>query len=475
MTAANRDIAITGLASDSRAVQPGYLFAALPGVRVDGRDFIADALARGAAAVLALPGTELPTARADVPLIVDENPRYRFALMTAAFFAPQPATVAAVTGTNGKTSVVTFLRQIWAAQGKPAAALGTLGIITNKTALPGNLTTPDPVSLHRTLNALAREGIDHVALEASSHGLDQYRLDGVRVAAAAFTNLSRDHLDYHGTEAIYLAAKLRLFTDVLADDGAAVVNADSAHAAPVIAACVQRDIPVLTVGGAGTALRLVAAERVGAGAQRLAIEAGGRVHDVILPLVGDFQVSNALVAAGLAMATGTAAADAIAALAHLQPVPGRLEWVVTLPNGAVVFVDYAHTPDALTAALRAVRPFAQGAVAVVFGCGGDRDRGKRPEMGRIAADLADRVIVTDDNPRSEDPAAIRRAILAACPGAIEIADRREAIARAIVDLAPGEILVVAGKGHESGQIVGTVVLPFDDRAVVREAAEAVVR
>jgi UDP-N-acetylmuramoyl-L-alanyl-D-glutamate--2,6-diaminopimelate ligase len=481
VTVAN-DIAgttITGLASDSRRVKPGFLFAALPGGRADGRDFVADAVRRGAVAVLGPPGTPCPEPAAEasgrpVPLIADDNPRRRLALMAARFFGRQPATVAAVTGTNGKTSVAWFLRQIWTRLGRTAASLGTLGISAPGVEIRGSLTTPDPVELHETLARLAAAGVDCLAMEASSHGLVQHRLDGVRVAAAAFTNLTRDHLDFHGTTEAYLAAKSRLFSEVVEPGGVAVLNADSPDVAAVEAAAVKGRLRVLMYGHRGADIALAEMAPMADG-QRLDISVAGIGGRVMLPLVGDFQVSNALAALGLAVATGADPAAAMAALETLQPVPGRLERVARLNGGAAVYVDYAHTPDALTAVLKALRPQVENRLVVVFGCGGDRDRGKRPEMGRIAAALADSVIVTDDNPRGEEPAAIRREILAACPGAIEVGDRAEAITTAVAGLRRKDVLVVAGKGHETGQIVGERVLPFDDAEVVRVAVREVER
>jgi UDP-N-acetylmuramoyl-L-alanyl-D-glutamate--2,6-diaminopimelate ligase len=470
---AARPIDITGLTSDSRRVAPGYLFAALPGTRFDGRAFIGEALARGAAAVLAPEGTQLPAAMAThVPLIVDANPHRRLALFAARFFGRQPETVCAVTGTNGKTSVVWFLWRLWTLLGRSAAALGTLGVQAPGVSRPGNLTTPDPVELHETLAMLADAGVDRLAMEASSHGLAQYRLDGVRLAAAAFTNVSRDHLDYHGSMAAYRAAKLRLFTDLLTDDGAIVLDPDAAGSAEVIAAARARGLRLLTVGSRGETLRLVAAEPRPDG-QRLTIDNGGRTrHTIMLPLVGGFQATNALSAAALAIATGEDSGRVVSALVDLEPVPGRLQRVAMRGDGAAVYVDYAHTPDALATVLDALRPHTPGRLAVVLGCGGDRDAGKRPLMGAAAADRADLVIVTDDNPRGEDPAAIRRQVLAACPTAREIGNRREAIEVGIADLAAGDVLLVAGKGHETGQIVGDRVLPFDDAVEIRRAVEA---
>ena len=461
-----RQVEITGLTADSRDVRPGMLFAALAGSRADGRDFIDDAVARGAAAVLADPslaGLALP-----VPLILDANPRRRLALMAARLFERQPRCVAAVTGTNGKTSVAGFTRQIWTGLGLAAGALGTLGLDAAGVQRSGNLTTPDPVQLHALLAELAGAGIDHLVLEASSHGLDQHRLDGVGLSAAAFTNLSRDHFDYHGSFAEYLAAKRRLFSELLPPEGIAVLNADQPEYAPLAEVCRGRGIVVLDYGRRAERLRLQLQVPDPDG-QEIRFALDGREHEVRLSLVGRFQAANALAALGLVVACGADPAAAIGALAGLRGVRGRLERILGHPRGAQVFVDYAHTPDALAQALDALRPHAAGRLVALFGCGGDRDPGKRAEMGRIAATQADQVFVTDDNPRSEEPAAIRRAILAGCPGALEIGDRRAAIRTALAGLEAGDVLLVAGKGHESGQIVGERVLPFDDAAEVRAA------
>ncbi len=468
---------ITGLTADSRQVQPGFLFAALPGSRSDGRAYIDEAVRRGAAAVVSTPGAvaggTITATGAPLAVIEDANPHRAFALLAARFFGRQPQTVAAVTGTNGKTSVVWFLRQIWTALGHAAASLGTLGVTAPSLCQPGSLTTPDPVSLHRTLAELAEHGVERLAMEASSHGLQQYRLDGVRVAAAAFTNLTRDHLDYHGTMDAYLAAKLRLFTDLVGAGGTAVICADDPAAERVCRVATGHRLQVLTYGFAGDDLAIGAAIPT-AGGQELSLAIFGRDYPVLLPLVGRFQAANALAAAGLAIATGGDADAVVASLSRLQPVQGRLEKVAEA-GGAPIYVDYAHTPDALAVVLRALRPQASGRLAVVFGCGGDRDAGKRPVMGQIAAELADRVFVTDDNPRSEEPALIRRQVLATCPEGIEIGDRSEAIAAAVTELAAGDVLLVAGKGHESGQIVGASVLPFDDATAVRDAVRALGR
>ncbi len=460
------DREILGLTCDSRRIEPGFLFAALPGSHHDGRHFIGQAVSRGAAAVLAPPGTPAPAT--DLPLILDDNPRRRFAQMAARFHAGQPATVAAVTGTNGKTSVAVFLRRMWRRLGRSAASLGTLGLQAPGIDRPGGLTTPDPVDLHRVLSDLEDRGVDCLALEASSHGLAQYRLDGVRVTAAAFTNLGRDHLDYHGTTDAYLAAKLRLFDELVVPGGGAVVNADTPEGDVVAKAAAARGLRVLTYGFAGTGIQLTDVHPRPDG-QALDLTIEGRRHAVTLPLIGGFQVENALCALGLAVACGEDPDATIATIAELDGIPGRLQRVARRGDGAVAYVDYAHTPDALAAVLRALRPHTAGRLHLVFGCGGDRDRGKRPQMGQLAADLADVAIVTDDNPRTEDPAAIRRDILAACPGARDIGDRAEAIATAVAGLAAGDLLLVAGKGHESGQIIGTEVVPFDDAAVVRAA------
>ncbi|MFW6027371.1 MAG: UDP-N-acetylmuramoyl-L-alanyl-D-glutamate--2,6-diaminopimelate ligase [bacterium] len=460
---------IAGLTPDSRKVREGWLFAAIPGTQADGARYIPDALAAGASAVLTADGVSLPGGFAAAHLTVP-NPRRALALMAARFFAVQPETAVAVTGTNGKTSVAGFVRQIWEALGVPAASVGTLGVIASGDPEPLPHTTPDAVVLHSVLAGLKARGFEHVALEASSHGLEQHRLDGVHVKAAAFTNLSRDHLDYHADEDAYLAAKLRLFTEVLAADGIAVLNADAEAFGEVAEAARARGLTILEVGRAGTGLRL-AAQEPSVDGQAIAVEAGGKRYEIRLPLVGAFQASNVLLAAGLVMAAGAEARDVLPCLEHLRGAPGRMELVTRTASGAAVIVDYAHTPDALRTVLQALRPHAQGKLAVVFGCGGDRDRGKRPEMGRVAAQLADRVIVTDDNPRSEDPAAIRKEILNACPGAREIGDRAVAIEEAVRSLEQGDVLVVAGKGHETGQIVGGTVHPFSDAQVVRTAAQ----
>jgi UDP-N-acetylmuramoyl-L-alanyl-D-glutamate--2,6-diaminopimelate ligase len=454
-------LAVSGLAVDSRAVKPGDVFFALGGSKTDGARFIDAAVKAGAVAVV----TGHPHSAA-VPVIVTSNPRRALALAASAFYPRQPQTIAAVTGTSGKTSVAAFTRQLWDSLGHDAASLGTIGIVSRHRNVYGSLTTPDPVALHRALDELAGEGVTHLALEASSHGLDQHRLDGVRIAAAAFTNLSRDHMDYHPTVAHYLAAKLRLFTDLAPEGAPAVIAADHQHSAAVIAAAHAHKLDVMTVGRQGEGIRLVDAAIDGFG-QKMTIEHNGQTHRLRLPLVGEFQIENALVAAGLVIATGGDAGKTFATLEKLEGAKGRLE-LIGARNGAPVFVDYAHKPDALMKALEALRPYAKKRLIVVFGAGGDRDAGKRPLMGEIAAQHADAVIVTDDNPRSENPVAIRAEILAAAKGAKEIGDRAEAIRSAVASLQPGDVLLIAGKGHETGQIVGDKVLPFSDH----EAASA---
>ncbi|MEJ1975166.1 MAG: UDP-N-acetylmuramoyl-L-alanyl-D-glutamate--2,6-diaminopimelate ligase [Acetobacteraceae bacterium] len=462
-------VEITGLTADSRQVAPGFLFAALPGARADGRRFIAEAVARGAAAVLAPSGTEWPPGVPPRPLIQDPEPRRALAKLAAVRAGAQPECVAAITGTNGKTSTAEFLRQIMQ-PGRPSASLGTLGVIAPGHEGGSGLTTPDPVALAETLAGLAREGVRFAALEASSHGLDQFRLDGVRLAAGGFSNLTRDHLDYHGSMAAYRLAKLRLFEALLPPGAPAVASSalDPETLAMLREIAARRRLALRLVGEDGDAIRLLSATPH-PGGQHLELLAGGVRRVLDLPLPGRFQADNALLAAGLALALGeTAALDR---LPGLTGVRGRMELAAT-PNGAAVYVDYAHTPDALERLLTALRPHTSGRLHVVFGAGGDRDRGKRPLMGAAAARLADDAIVTDDNPRSEDPAAIRAAILAACPGAREIGDRAAAIAAGLAALRPGDVLAIAGKGHEQGQTIAGETLPFDDVATVRRLAAA---
>nr|WP_209880311.1 UDP-N-acetylmuramoyl-L-alanyl-D-glutamate--2,6-diaminopimelate ligase [Azospirillum soli] len=468
-TTLQADPDVTGLTADSRAVRPGFVFAALPGVKVDGRAFIADAVAKGAVAVVAPKGTEAPSGAV---LIEDEQPRRAFALMAAAFHGAQPETVVAVSGTNGKTSTVQFARQIWDLMGQKAASLGTLGLIGPGLEAYGGMTTPDPVSLHRDLAAVKNAGIERLAMEASSHGLEQFRLDGVRLKAAGFTNLTRDHLDYHGTMEAYFDAKAMLFDRVLATGGAAVLNADSDTFRKLSEICSQRGHRVFGYGLAGRELRVNGVEPLAHG-QRLDLSVLGRDLTVDLPLAGRFQAWNVLCALGLVIGSGADRDEALDTLTRLEGVPGRLQHVATHPCGATVYVDYAHTPDALETVLTALKPHAQRQLVVVFGCGGDRDRGKRPVMGELAGRLADRAIVTDDNPRTEDPAAVRKEVLAGSPALEEIGDRREAIRAAVRGLRAGDVLVIAGKGHEQGQTVGTEVRPFDDATEAQAAVAEV--
>jgi UDP-N-acetylmuramoyl-L-alanyl-D-glutamate--2,6-diaminopimelate ligase len=445
------------------------LFAAFPGTKADGMAFAEDAVRRGAVAILAGAGAQ--DGVLSVPVLRVTEPRRAFALLAARFYDAQPATVAAVTGTNGKTSVASFLRQIWAVLGYASASLGTIGIVTEKGTTPLAHTTPDPVTLHKHLAALAAEEVTHLAIEASSHGLDQHRLDGLRISAGAFTNITRDHLDYHPTFEHYLGAKTRLFCELIEPGAPAVIDADSPGASAVIEASRPRGLRVFSVGERGRDIALRGVERDGF-KQRLHLLYDGREFVSGLPLAGGFQVANALVAAGLAVALGSSAGEVFAALSRLKGAKGRLEYAGETTEGAPAFVDYAHTPDALVKALQALRPYVAGRLHVVFGCGGDRDKGKRPEMGRAAIAHADLVYVTDDNPRSEDPAVIRREILAGAPGAIEIANRATAIEAAAGTLGKGDVLLVAGKGHETGQIVGQTVIPFSDHEAVAAALAA---
>jgi UDP-N-acetylmuramoyl-L-alanyl-D-glutamate--2,6-diaminopimelate ligase len=457
-------VALTGLASDSRKVKAGDLFVAVPGTKADGLAFVPQALTNGAAAIMAERAADVPSG---VAMIVAPNVRRALALAAASFFPRQPGTIAAVTGTSGKTSVAAFTRQIWASLGLNAASMGTVGVVSTKTNTYGSLTTPDPIELHRMLDRLAGEGVTHLALEASSHGLDQHRLDGVRIAAGGFTNLSRDHLDYHPTVEAYLGAKMRLFGDLIVANGMAVIDVDDCYAGQVVETAKKRGLQIMTVGEKGEGIRLVAG-RIDGFAQVVTLAHAGREYKTKLPLVGGFQVHNAAVAAGLCIANGAEPARVFAALEKLEGAKGRLE-LAGERNGAPIFIDYAHKPDALQKALEALRPYTTGKLVVVFGAGGDRDTGKRPIMGRIAAESADRVIVTDDNPRSENAATIRAAILAEANGAIEIGDRGEAIRSAVAGLVKGDVLLIAGKGHETGQIVGDRVLPFSDHEAVAAA------
>jgi UDP-N-acetylmuramoyl-L-alanyl-D-glutamate--2,6-diaminopimelate ligase len=423
-------------------------------------------LQRGAATIL-VPKGGAP-ASAPVPVIEDNDPRRLLALIAARFFGHQPKTAVAVTGTNGKTSVASFVRQIWTGQGFKAASLGTVGVVSPRGSEVLKHTTPDPIELHAILARLAKDGVTHFAMEASSHGLQQRRVDGIHFAAGAFTNLTRDHLDYHASVEDYFAQKLRLFTELLPKGASAVVDVDSEAGLCVADEAKAKGLELISVGRAGSALRLVSAEVDGFG-QILVIEHDDKKHKVRLPLVGAFQASNALVAAGLTLATGGSSDTVLPLLETLHGARGRLDLAGTAGGGAPIFIDYAHTPDALAKALDALRPYVQNRLVVVFGCGGDRDKGKRPEMGRVAVEKADLAIVTDDNPRSEQPTEIRRQILAAAPGALEIGDRATAIAEAVAGLNRGDVLLVAGKGHETGQTIGTTVIPFCDHDAVEAA------
>ena len=460
---------ITGITADSRAVTPGALFAAMPGTKTDGARFIADALAKGASAILISTETT-PPAACPVPILRAAHPRKALALISARYYGPGPDTIVAVTGTSGKTSVADFTRQIFAHAGHQAASLGTIGVIKPSGAIYGSLTTPDPVTLARTLAELRAEGITHLAMEASSHGLDQHRLDGVTLTAAAFTNLGRDHMDYHPTVAHYFDSKMHLFRDLLPPGTTAVINTDGAFAAEAQAAAEARGLAVILVGTQGRDISVSDIRREGF-KQHMRVRVPLGHADIVLPLIGAYQIENVLTAAGLAVAAGVAPIDAASALAHLKGVPGRLD-IVGEVNGGLAIVDYAHKPEALEAALDAVRPFATGKLICVFGCGGDRDRGKRPLMGEISTRKADITIVTDDNPRSENPASIRAEILSHSKGAREIGDRALAIQTAVSLMAPGDVVLVAGKGHETGQIVGDTVLPFSDHAVLAAALES---
>jgi len=462
-------LAVTGISADSRTVKPGFLFVAVRGAKTDGLAFLSQAVAGGAVAILAEgePPRPLPD---HIALVNVPNVRRALALAAAKFYPRQPAVVAAVTGTSGKTSVTAFTRQIWTALGHAAASIGTIGVVTPTAEEYGALTTPDPVDLHRIVDRIVAEGITHLAIEASSHGLDQHRLDGLRVGIAAFTNISRDHLDYHGTPEAYGRAKLILFRNLVKPEGVAVVAVDHSFAAEVTDAARSRGLRIIEVGRAARDIRLVLSVIDGF-SQVLTLQYGGVRYQVRLPLVGAFQIENAMVAAGQTIAAGGDAAAVFAALEGLVGAKGRLE-LVGRKSGAPIFVDYAHKPDALAKALDALRPYVTGKLVVVFGAGGDRDAGKRPLMGAVATAKADRVIVTDDNPRSENPGEIRAAILGGAPGADEIGDRNEAIRRAVADLRAGDALVIAGKGHETGQIIGQKIVPFSDHEAVREALVA---
>lgn len=474
------EIEISGMTADSRMVKPGDIFAALPGVTagagMDGRDFIADAIAKGASAILTTP--DLSTADfsaldmdvdfASVPIIEDVNPRRKYADLAARFYKKQPKQQIAVTGTNGKTSVADFTRQIWAYAGLKAASIGTVGVQSDVMTLPGGLTTPDPMKLHEVLRDLHAGGVEYAALEASSHGLEQYRIDGLHLSAAAFTNLTRDHLDYHGTELNYFYAKARLFGDLLRPGATAVINVNDKWGRVLEDIIWGRGLKCISVGGGEDAVIRIVDHHITAGGQKAKLQYDGKDYDVALPLVGSFQLENAVLAAGLAIATGMDAGTAFEALQALKGVPGRMELIGENHSGGSVYVDYAHTPDGLKTVLNAARAHKPNRLHVVFGCGGDRDKGKRPQMGRIAADIADCVYVTDDNPRSEDAGLIRREIMVECPEAREFDDRAQAIEQAITDLQAGDMLIVAGKGHEEGQILNDKTIDFSDIGTVRE-------
>ena len=459
------DSEVSGFAIDHRKVARGSVFGAFKGAVFNGEDFIGQAVDRGAVAVVARPEAQV----AKVPHLADPEPRRLFADLAARFYAPYPETVVAVTGTNGKTSTVEMTRQIWRMLGHRSASIGTLGVTTSDEQVKTGLTTPDIVTFLNNMAGLKRMGTTHVAYEASSHGLDQHRAEGVPLAAAAFTNFSRDHLDYHETMDAYFEAKMRLFERLLPAGKPVVIWTDDAKSDDVIERARRAGHELLTVGRRGETIRLIEQTPTALG-QTLTVEHGGKSHRLALPLIGAYQASNVLTAAGLVLATGGEWNATFSAMQRVAPVRGRLERAVISRTGVPVYIDYAHTPDALEAAIAALRPHVEGRLITVFGAGGDRDQGKRPEMGAVASRLSDVVIVTDDNPRSEDPAVIRSAIMAGAPGATEVGGRREAIAEAIRIARPGDIVLVAGKGHETGQIIGDRVLPFDDALVARECA-----
>jgi len=459
------DSEVTGFAIDHRKVVRGNIFGAFRGSRFNGEDFIAEAIANGAIAVVASPEASVE----GVPHLAAAEPRRLFAQLAAKYFAPYPEVIVAVTGTNGKTSTVEMTRQMWRMAGHRAASIGTLGVTTADDQVKTGLTTPDIVTFLNNVAGLDRMGVSHVAFEASSHGLDQYRAEGMPVAAAAFTNFSRDHLDYHADMDSYFAAKMRLFDEVVDEGGTAVVWTGDARSQEVIGHARTRGLKLMTVGAEGDTIALVSRASTPLG-QTLVIRFEGKEHRLSLPLIGAYQAANVLVAAGLVMATGGTWAATLSAMGRVAPVRGRLERAVISRAGAPVYVDYAHTPDALKAAIEALRPHVQGRLITVFGAGGDRDKGKRRPMGEVAASLADIVIVTDDNPRGEDPAAIRAEVLEGVAGAIEVAGRREAIAEALRMAGPKDIILLAGKGHETGQVIGDQVFPFDDAQVARECA-----
>lgn len=463
------DPEVTGLTADSRAVERGFLFAALPGVAADGAQFIPQAEERGAVAVLSRPGVSTR-----LPHIADDNPRQRLAQMAATFYNRQPDIIVGVTGTNGKTSTARFAAELWRLCGREAGSLGTLGAFSDKFERKLAHTTPEPVTLHQVLDEMAAAGVSHLAMEVSSHALAQYRADGVSFAIAAFTNITQDHLDYHKSFEEYFDAKTRLFTELLPDEGAVVINADGEGARTIAAAARQRGLKVITTGVEGEDIRLISASPTATGLD-VEVDATDKRYKLRLPLIGAFQAENALLAAGIVIASGEPAERILPLLEKLNGVPGRMQKATELvfeDGPAAIYVDYAHTPDAIATALKAARPHTEGRVVVIIGAGGDRDREKRLLMGKAAHENADFVIVTDDNPRSEDPASIRRDVMQGCPGAKEIGDRRSAIEEGIAMLTAGDILLVAGKGHETGQQVGEELLPFNDAQVAEEAARA---
>jgi UDP-N-acetylmuramoyl-L-alanyl-D-glutamate--2,6-diaminopimelate ligase len=461
-----QDFDVTGLAIDSRTVKPGNIFGAFSGVKADGAQFIRAAIDNGALAVVAVPAAAVDGALH----IAAENPRAKMAELAARYFGRQPQQCVAVTGTNGKTSTVDMAHQLWQTLGKNAASIGTLGVISAAGTAETGMTSPDVISFQQSLASLADAGIEALAFEASSHALDQYRVQGARIQAAAFTNLTRDHLDYHGTLEAYGAAKAKLFLEMLPADGVAVINMDDDFGQQLAKDCAARKKPMIRFGQQGVELKLLKRDILLQG-QHLTVSFNGTRTELLLPLVGAFQAYNALAAVGLLIGAGENASAVFAAMAKLHGVPGRLEHVATTKKGAAVYVDYAHTPDGLRAALEALRPHTQARLRLVFGCGGDRDRGKRPQMGAIATDLADQVIVTDDNPRTEDAAFVRSEILAAAPQAQEIGDRRAAIAASLAQAGAGDVVLIAGKGHERGQTIGTTVTPFHDGTVVQELVQ----
>ena len=464
------EVEICGITADSRKVEEGFLFVALPGLIFNGADFIKDAIEAGASAVLCIPDAKLEND--NVAWILDEHPGRVFPYIVSRFFIYQPENIAAVTGTNGKTSVAFFTQQIWKQLGIKAASVGTLGIKADGYQLDTGLTTPDPIVIHKALSELCDLGVDHVVFEASSHGLDQHRLDGVNISAAAFTNLTHDHLDYHKTEGDYFKAKARLFKEVLKPSKTAVLNIDNPHVRDVLQICKAKGHKIITVGKTDGDIRLLN-QRTSSSGQEITVSYKRKIYDIALPLVGGFQATNALMAVGLVIGCGGSADKAFKALSYLRPVRGRMEQAGRHPAGARIYVDFAHTPDALETVLQSLKPHVKGKLAVVFGCGGDRDRAKRKIMGEIAGKLADRIYVTDDNPRSENPKAIRQEILKGCALGIDAGDRESAIGMAVEDLQKGDVLLVAGKGHEQGQTIGTNVTDFDDVSVVRSAIAAI--